>query len=601
MPSKPEDEHIGNTQEILPNNTGSFSSLRNALARTNSASKPPPLDIALRPKSVYSHYTGPDETFWGSGAAGLNPFRQRLTAVKPPEGFHVVHTRRGQPFVVPDESNKEIEVGEIVDEHVRKDLPLFCKWLSIEEEYGLGVRLYFDFHIMLIIFAGIFTCIQLINVVTYTIVSGAEIFTSDSGIKQVASGVLTNLWYTSNYDPSIVWLWRTCNIICILLAIFIGPFYWWFTRRQFIKRDLYDCEEHFVDDADNIIKENENVSMKSRMMRYLLSYSIFGLLLLVQLVVTLGLTILQNFTALITVVGEEGSKIQSNQFILTPLSLGISFAIAVINVIYSQIAVGLTQLEKHPTYSSFRAHNSFKLISFRLLNIVLLGFVKGFFSVPCIVTVLGNQYVIQVLLDFLAFLAVDIILPFVVYRFKKYKSIGNGSDEDIRPEFDVADMYLYGIYKQYVLYCGMVAFPLIALLSVIIGVTELYLIKLKLLKVCKKPPQTVGSVKSLASFFLIIAAILPLLNFGGGNVYQLVGYFWCNPQKGVGIGNDACFAAQCEIFKNVPGTGFFPSFSETLFPFLYGGGNTSMLNMTIATDAPQIVQNDTFARILMRH
>ena len=206
--------------------------------------------------------------------------------------------------------------------------------------------------------------------------------------------------------------------------------------------------------------------------------------------------------------------------------MAISIVIGIINFIWNKITISLTNFEKHRTWSGYRTHNTFKYLFFKLFNVFFMGFTKGLFNVPCVVRTLGNQYLIQMLMDFFVFNGIELIVPYVVYVIHKYRN--KGSDEAIRPDFDVSEEYLEVIYRQYLIYCGMASFPMMTFLGLIASITELYLDKLRLLKLCKKPPMTNGSVKSVVCFFLIVAAILPMLNWGGGNIYPLTGLFWCN-------------------------------------------------------------------------
>jgi len=211
---------------------------------------------------------------------------------------------------------------------------------------------------------------------------------------------------------------------------------------------------------------------------------------------------------------------------LTLISLAISIVIAFVNFLWKKACTRLTNFEKHRTWSGYRTHNTIKLLFFKLINVFVMGFTKGLFNVPCVVRSLGNQYLIQILLDFFVFNSIEIAVPYLVYLFKK--ATNKGSDEDAKSEFDVSEEYLEIIYRQYVIYCGMTSFPMITFVACISSVLELYFDKLRLLRFCRKPPMINGSAKSVVTFFLIVIAILPMMNWGGGNLYTLIGVFWCN-------------------------------------------------------------------------
>ena len=284
----------------------------------------------------------------------------------------------------------------------------------------------------------------------------------------------------------------------------------------------HDLAEAFDRDAD-IIKENLSTTRWHRLGRYFVSYSLFILFMLISCAITVGFTILQNFT---TIYEAADAVFSQNTLYLTLISIAISVVIGLVNFLWKKICISLTNFEKHHTWSGYRSHNTFKYLFFKLFNVFFMGFTKGLFNVPCVIRTLGNQYLIQMLLDFLVFNAIELVVPYVSYFISKRRN--KGSDEGVRPDFDVSEEYLEVIYRQYLIYSGMASFPMITLIALVASILELYLDKWRLVKLCKKPPMTNGSVKTVVSFFLTCSAVLPILNWGGGNVYPMVGVYWCN-------------------------------------------------------------------------
>jgi hypothetical protein len=125
----------------------------------------------------------------------------------------------------------------------------------------------------------------------------------------------------------------------------------------------------------------------------------------------------------------------------------------------------------------------------------------------------------------------DWVVPWIIFKIKvKFiKAHTKGSDDDLRPDFDVGEEYIELIYRQHIIYSGMPAFPGIPFIALVTNVLNLALDKSRLLKLCKRPPKTMGSLKTPISFFMLLSALLCLINFGGGNVYTMIGYYWCNP------------------------------------------------------------------------
>lgn len=375
-----------------------------------------------------------------------------------------------------------------------------------------------------------------------------------SQLTNLSFGILTQILYSSNYSSKIIWVWRGTNVAAIMITVAFGPMYWIITQRSFLKRELLDYEETFLQMDDDAIPENKNVTRLKKFFRFCGSYGIFLSLLIIQLVVVAGLTFLQNFTAIYKVFkisSSGGTSIVTNELILTPISIGISCIIGLMNYIWNQLCYSLTQFELHGTWSAFRSHNTFKLLFFKLISLLIMGLAKGFFAIPCILTVLGNQYIVQILLDVLVFNAIELFFPWLIFKLRRNK--GNKSDEEMRPDFDVAEEYLELIYRQYTIYCGMAAIPILPLIATAATILELYLDKFRLLKICKKPPRTSSSIKSVVAFFLMFSSMLSVVNWGGGSVYSLIGYYWCNHLPS----SPGC--GQCHILQDVPGTGYVPN------------------------------------------
>ena len=72
----------------------------------------------------------------------------------------------------------------------------------------------------------------------------------------------------------------------MIVALVFGPTYWLVVRRSFQTRDVYDMEEHdlaqaFDIDAD-IIKENQGVTGWERVGRFVFSYTLFIIFLIMS-------------------------------------------------------------------------------------------------------------------------------------------------------------------------------------------------------------------------------------------------------------------------------------------------------------------------------
>lgn len=90
---------------------------------------------------------------------------------------------------------------------------------------------------------------------------------------------------------------------------------------------------------------------------------------------------------------------------------------------------------------------------------------------------------------------------------------GKGSDEDNKPEFDVAFEYLEVFYRQFICYLGMTVFPLMPVLSLIANLIEYFLDKVKMVKLCQKPKRLDLSMKGFLMVWLLVIAAAGLASY----------------------------------------------------------------------------------------
>ncbi|KAF0975758.1 hypothetical protein FDP41_005085 [Naegleria fowleri] len=431
------------------------------------------------------------------------------------QGYKLQITAKGHPFLVRD----TFDVSKQQLKQKEKKIRVWARWSTMEDAYGLGVKLYFDFARIMIVLNALLFFIQFLNIAAHIAVDFQDIRNS-----LALDLSIFDLLYSSAYSKNLYWVWISTNALCIFISLAIGPIYWWIVHTYYEKRDLYDCEENILDEESNKIKENQKTKLIDHIVRMILSYFVFFIFMMVAFVVTMGFTILQNVNAMYQL---ADSTFSENTNILTAISIAISIVISLMSFIWKKICVYLTNFERHKTWSAYRKHNTFKFLFFKLFSVFVMGFTKGFFATPCVIKVMGNQYMIQMVTDFCLSITVEFLLPWIIYKVRG--SLNKDKEVVIhKPEFDVSEEYLELIYRQYIIYNGFVSFPLITLIGFVASLFELYLDKFRLIKLSSKPPLTTGSVKSVVAGFLILASILAIINWGGGNLYILSGFYWCN-------------------------------------------------------------------------
>ena len=448
--------------------------------------------------------------------------------------YRVQRTNKGQPFLL----RRDVERTSSLVQQWNEWKPDFSfrGWSEIESFYGIGIRVYFDFLVHLLVLNAILAVFPFIGFLVHL---GLD--------AQVSSFVdFVNLFFASNYSPKLYFPWIGLNSANYLLAGGFPVVYWFLVRWTYSRRGVLDLEENLGDplSRDETIVENLSISSRSRAFRILASYLIFA-----SMVAASGL-VSSAFTTLDTLIDEQ------YQVAVTFWgSLAVSFAISVLATftgsVWQKLCYTLTNFERHNTWTSWRKHNLFKYVVFKLVLIYVIVNIRIFFSIQCPIRELGEQYLVQLVLDIIVGNIGEIVVPVLQSKITQWWNPEKALREDNRPEFDVAEEYLELIYRQYVIYCGMTSFPFMPALGALASFIEFYVDKYRLYKICQKPPLIVGSTKTLVAGFLGAACALSLVNWGSG-IGMMTGFFWCNNLNGTDC-------EQCNILKGHGG------FLENLF------------------------------------
>ena len=97
----------------------------------------------------------------------------------------------------------------------------------------------------------------------------------------------------------------------------------------------------------------------------------------------------------------------------------------------------------------------------------------------------------------------------------------SASDEELRPEFDLSEQFLQVLYRQFILYIGILVFPLIGILGVVGNLVEYPLDRLQLLRLCKEPHYIIDTHGSFLLIFLLIVGIVAFLMYPNGAFWVL--------------------------------------------------------------------------------
>jgi len=122
----------------------------------------------------------------------------------------------------------------------------------------------------------------------------------------------------------------------------------------------------------------------------------------------------------------------------------------------------------------------------------------------------GSKFLVMILVDVKVFNGVEFGIPLIktflrnhISRLKK----NTGSDESVKPEFDIAQEYLEIFYRQFIIYLGMTVFPALAILGFIANILEYPLDRIRMLRICQRPKRIDLSMKRFLLFWLILIAV----------------------------------------------------------------------------------------------
>eukprot|EP01133_Synstelium_polycarpum_P007744 gene7744-9075_t len=432
-----------------------------------------------------------------------------------PTGYSVDYTKSGVPFLSsPDLVDFVDPVDELAaHEHTKHNLTMGCSINDIESKFGIGIYLYFDFLRFCIFINAVLLAGVLVNLVPHLYYETSAGAFKGYSIRDAVFVTINLASYVAR-ETRLLYYWSTFG--CIVLSFLMGPIYAWRINRYFRKRSLLDFEDGF--EHDDEIKENITVSHGSRLFRYLVSNTIFVLLI--------GLSAVCTIFVLKTV---NDYKIMTN--ILTT-SLVSAVIIRVINVIYEFICLYLTHFEKHRTWTNFRNHNTLKLFVFKVINVLVLyllrdkifrGLTNETIIEGCPLIDVGSQFLFILVLDLTIQNIWEIIYSLALARIGKFiGKHGKKSTEYYKPEFDLADEYIEILYRQFIVYLGLSIYPLVTVFGILCNFVEIYVDKYRLLRICRRPHRIQGSMKKFLTFYLLIVAVVSVASYPYGSGWVLV-------------------------------------------------------------------------------
>jgi len=143
----------------------------------------------------------------------------------------------------------------------------------------------------------------------------------------------------------------------------------------------------------------------------------------------------------------------------------------------------------------------------------------------CVIASIGDQFLLLLISDFTVGNILDMLASYVMYKIAMIRGPkGKGSNESVKPDFDVAEEYLRLLYRQFVVCLGMPIFPWLPLLGIICHIVDYKVSKYILLNYCQQTYHLRGSMKKFLTFYLFCTAILAGASFPFGAAWILTNY-----------------------------------------------------------------------------
>jgi len=200
-----------------------------------------------------------------------------------------------------------------------------------------------------------------------------------------------------------------------------------------------------------------------------------------------------------------------------------------VNMAWKRVCVWLTRIERHVTWTKFRQHNTLKFFLFKMLNVLAMyasrvlvpkicpeipNIKKFCNNSSCLTSSVGVQLLFLLVFDLTVQNMWEISFGWFRAKVNERRGMmGKGSNDSVRPEFDVAEEYLEVMYRQFIVYLAFAIVPLAPVLGLVCNIVEYRVDKYRLLRICQHPRGLQGSMRNFLTFFLSYSAKVCKVNF----------------------------------------------------------------------------------------
>uniref|UniRef100_A0A7S0H799 WW domain-containing protein n=1 Tax=Hanusia phi TaxID=3032 RepID=A0A7S0H799_9CRYP len=435
------------------------------------------------------------------------------------------YNQNGNPYI----AFQDTQANLASNEHVKKQVSFFCSRDELEESYGKPVIQYFNFLNFVIVSNVILFAFSLIGFIPH--VKNASPKLSDSGFGFLNTSTISSLdlLFLSTFQPSTDGAWVSMMVLVTIFMFLIGPMYF-YTSTLFFRDYVKNAEASTSADDDKIsydgLEKEVSFGFKQRM---IISYAVFVLMCACPLAIMYAVLFQMLYR---TIPDQYNSGLKSvgafKEGVQLAVSLITSAIVPISNLIFDSIVRFLTDLEKHPTWSSYRRHRLLKIVLFRLVNVYGLFIFRFYADLPfytCSSSRIAFQIFIFILMDITINNFVEFFWPhiwkLIVCLLSPCISLENkeGSDEEQKPEFELTDEYFEIVYRQFIMYIGISVFPMITGITLLTNIVEWPIDRYRLIYHCRRPRGMLVGGRSMLSKLLFFSALCSIIAFPSGIVW----------------------------------------------------------------------------------
>ena len=391
-------------------------------------------------------------------------------------------------------------------------LPILCSNDAIEDRFGVGNRLYFNFLFFCLVSCLVLTVPALASWIFFMVNSPPVSFGWDD-------------FFVSQYARTDVRVWFICCVVIFILYLWLPITYFAWERCifRFRSRAKLHVDPIFVHLGDDAVVNNLDVSRRGRYLRRLVVVLITLACAVVATVVMFGIVQAEN--ALIRQTLKNHTDF-SRSTVGVIVSLISGFVLVLLSAVWFPICLALTRLETHRSWVFFRLSQATKLLGFRLYILFILFIFAAKLQVVQVAS--SNCILLDHATKLLAILAADIVgvngisivwaLCAVRLRtfFWKYRCCRSRrwrveEPETLRAEFDISLELLQIIYRQFVIYIAITISPWIPVVGGMGLVVEFFVSRLLMLRLTQTPKYIDVSLAAWLGSWLIIISLAALL------------------------------------------------------------------------------------------